>query len=198
LKLVDEKKNLKRISDLRGIRKQMAVFSTAEESIKSDITKRKQLQDEISSSTQTPEAKALSEEYNKIRDEMTKLKSENDDAYAKRGELRTQREELQKQRDKAYENKKAVQDEYYKQRDAYRLWNDQNRKVTPLSSLMWIVLTSRRKVKNIGRQERKRRKHDWNIMHPSDSKKLPKKLSQHKSGNVTMYPPSTPYSYDGG
>jgi uncharacterized coiled-coil DUF342 family protein len=129
LKLVDEKKNLKRISDLKGIRKQMAVFTTAEESIKADITKRKALQDELSSSTQTPEAKALSEEYNKIRDEMTKLKSENDDAYAKRGELRSQRDELQKQRDKAYENKKAVQDEYYKQRDAYRLWNDQNRKV---------------------------------------------------------------------
>jgi hypothetical protein len=129
LKLVDEKKNLKRISDLKGIRKQMAVFATLDESIKGDITKRKALQDEISSSTQTPQAKALSEEFARCREELQKLKEENDDAFAKRGELRDQRTELQKQRDKAYEHKKAVQGEYYKQLDAHRAWNDQYRKV---------------------------------------------------------------------
>jgi chromosome segregation ATPase len=83
----------------------------------------------LSSSTQTPEAKALSEEYNKTRDEMNKLKAQNEEAYNKRGELRGQREELQKERDRAYEGKKKVQDEYYKQRDAYRAWNEQARKV---------------------------------------------------------------------
>jgi hypothetical protein len=129
LKLVDEKKNLKRITDLKSVRKQLAVFSSAEESMKSDIAKRKALQDELSSSTATPEAKALSEEFNRIREEMAKLKGENDEAFAKRGELKTQRDELQKERDKAYEHRKAVQDEYYKQRDAYRTWTDQNRKV---------------------------------------------------------------------
>ena len=129
LKLVDEKKNLKRISDLKALRKQLSVFTTAEESIKSDIAKRKQLQDELSSSTQTPEAKALSEEFNKVRDEIKKLKAENDEAYNKRGELRGQRDELQKERDRAYEGRKEVQDEYYKQRDAYRAWNEQARKV---------------------------------------------------------------------
>ena len=129
LKLVDEKKNLKRVTDLRSLRKQMSVFTTAEESIKSDISKRKALQDELSSTTQTPEAKALSEEFNRIREEMTKLKGENDELFAKRGELKTQREELQKERDKAYEHKKSLQDEYYKQRDAYRAWNEHNRKV---------------------------------------------------------------------
>jgi uncharacterized coiled-coil DUF342 family protein len=134
LKLVDEKKNLKRMSDLKGIRKQMAVFSTMEESIKSDISKRKTLQDELSSSTQTPEAKALSEEYSRVREELQKIKDENDDAFAKRGELRDQRTELQKERDKAYEHKKAIQDAYFKQRDAHRAWNEQNRKVTPLST----------------------------------------------------------------
>jgi uncharacterized coiled-coil DUF342 family protein len=129
LKLVDEKKNLKRITDLRATRKQLATFSTAEESIKADITKRKALQDELSSSTSTPEAKSLSEEFNRIHDEMAKIKKENDEAFAKRGELKTQRDELQKQRDKAYEHKRTVQDGYYKQRDAHRAWNEQNRKV---------------------------------------------------------------------
>jgi len=136
---VDEKKNLKRISDLKAIRKQMSVFSTAEESIKADITKRKKLQEELSSSTQTPEAKALSEEFNRIREELTKLKEENDSAFAKRGELRSQREELQKQRDRAYESKKAVQDEYYKQLKAHREWSDQNKKV-PLPIHLTLVI----------------------------------------------------------
>ena len=124
----------------------MAVFTSAEESIKSDIAKRKALQDELNSSVSTPEAKALSEEFNRIREEMAKLKSENDEAFAKRGELKSQREELQKQRDKAYEGKRAVQDEYYKQRDAYRGWNEQNRKVlfptittTCFISCVWFV-----------------------------------------------------------
>src|SRR3981189_1638625 len=121
------------MSDLKSLKKQLSVFLTAEESIKTDITKRKQLQDELSSSTQTPEAKALSEEYNKVRDEMNKLKAENDDAYAKRGELRGQREELQKERDRAYDLKKSVQGEYYKKRDAYWAWNEQSRKVSPPS-----------------------------------------------------------------
>jgi uncharacterized coiled-coil DUF342 family protein len=129
LKLVDEKKNLKRISDLKGIRKQMAIFSTLEEQIKSDISKRKALQDDLSSSNSTPEAKALSEQFSSAREELQRLKDENDDAFAKRGELRDRRSELQKERDGAYERKKAIQDEYYKQRDAHRAWNDQNRKV---------------------------------------------------------------------
>ena len=161
LKLVDEKKNLKRITELKSLRKQMAVFSTAEESIKRDVAKRKSLLDELSSSTSTPEAKALSEEFNRIREEMTKLKGENDEAFAKRGELKTQREELQKQRDKAYEHKKMVQDEYYKQRDAFRAWNDQNKKVSslPLSfipRLRVAGLIGRHKVKNIGINGRKK------------------------------------------
>jgi chromosome segregation ATPase len=126
---VDEKKNLKRVTELKSLRKQMAVFSTAEESIKSDISKRKSLQEELNSTTSTPEAKSLSEEYNCIRDEMTKLKGENDEAFAKRGELKTQRDELQKQREKAFEHKKFIQEEYYKQRDAHRAWTEQNRKV---------------------------------------------------------------------
>ena len=129
LKLVDEKKNLKRITDLKSLRKQLSAFSTQEDSIKSDIQKRKSLQDEISSSTSTPEAKALGEQFGRIREEMTKLKSENDEAFAKKGELRNERDELQKLRDKAYERKKEVQDEYYKARDAYRAWNEHNRKV---------------------------------------------------------------------
>ena len=126
---MDEKKNLKRISDLKAIRKQMATFTTLDDSIKADLAKRKALQDDLSSSTQTPEAKALSEEFSRAREELQKLKEENDDAFAKRGELRDLRSDLQKQRDKAYEAKKAVQDEYYSQRDAHRAWTDQNRKV---------------------------------------------------------------------
>jgi predicted nucleic acid-binding Zn-ribbon protein len=130
LRLVDEKNNLKRVQTLKAVKRQFAEFNKIEESIKADIAKRKKLQDELNSSTSTPEAKALSEEFNRTRDEIAKLRSANDDAYAKRGELLTQREELQKQRDKAYEHKKNVQNEYYKQRDAYRAWNEQNRKVS--------------------------------------------------------------------
>ena len=140
LKLVDEKKNLKKITDLRALKKQMSVFTTAEESIKSDIAKRKALQDELSSSTSTPQAKALSEEFGKIRDEISKIREENDEAFAKRGELKAQREELQKEREKAYEAKKGLQDEYYKQKEAYRAWNDQNRKVSGTSSSIPIYL----------------------------------------------------------
>lgn len=139
LKLVDEKKNLKRIADLRSLRKQLSTHTVQEESIKVDITKRKALQDELNNATSTPEAKGLADEFNRIRDEMTKLRSENDEAFAKRGELRAQREDLQKQRDKAYENKKSVQDEYYKQRDAYRVWTEQTRKVGLPIPLIFIL-----------------------------------------------------------
>jgi uncharacterized coiled-coil DUF342 family protein len=159
LKLVDEKKNLKKITDLRALKKQLSVFTVAEESIKSDIQKRKTLQEELQSSTSTPAAKVLSEEYNKVREEMTRIKEENDEAYAKKGELRGQRDELQKERDRAYEAKKEVQDEYYKQRDAYRAWNDHTRKARPHRPLFLFFfvlvlgggLTGRLKVKSIGR-----------------------------------------------
>lgn len=119
------------MTELRALKKQLSVHTVAEESIKQDIQKRKALQDELQSSTSTPAAKALSEEYNKVREEMNRIKEENDEVFAKRGELRGQRDELQKERDRAYEAKKEVQDEYYKQRDAYRAWNDHNRKALP-------------------------------------------------------------------
>lgn len=141
LKLVDEKKNLKKITDLRALKKQMSVFTVAEESIKADIIKRKALQEELTSSTSTPQAKALSEEYDKIKEEMNKIRGENDEAFAKRGELRAQRDEFQKDWDRAYKAKKGLQDEYYKQREAYRTWNEQNRKVDNLSYLTLTALT---------------------------------------------------------
>ena len=130
-----------------------------------------------------------------MREEMNKLKAENDDAYAKRGELRSQREELQKIRDRAYENKKAVQDEYYKQRDAYRAWTEHSRKVCPLSvkldhwhEICFTVfewgLIFRRKVKSTGNRERRKRKAESLTTLLFDSKKPPKTPLQHKSGNA--------------
>jgi uncharacterized coiled-coil DUF342 family protein len=134
LKLVDEKKNLKRISDLKLLKKQLSSFTAIDESIKSDLAKRKKLQDELNSSTSTPEAKALSEEYTKIKLALTDLREENDSAYAKRGELRSQRDETQKERDAMYEKKKALQDEYFSQLKAHREWVDQSRKVSSQAS----------------------------------------------------------------
>ena len=136
LKLVDEKKNLKRITDLKSLRKQLSTFTTQEDVIKADIARRKALQDDLSSSTSTPEAKALSEDFARIREEMARLRGENDEAFARKGELRSERDELQKQRDKAYERKKELQDEYYKARDAYRAWNEYNRKVNLIPPLV--------------------------------------------------------------
>ena len=164
----------------------MSIFTVAEESIKSDISKRKALQEELSSTTQTPEAKALSEEFNRIREEMAKLKGENDEMFAKRGELKTQRDELQKARDKAYEHKKMVQDEYFKQRDAYRAWNEQNRKV-PSTPLIQGV-DCRLKVRSFGNNGKRRNVDGLNIILLFDLKKPLKMHLLVKSGNARMYP----------
>lgn len=166
----------------------MSVFSTAEESIKQDISKRKALQDELSSAVSTPEAKALGEEFNRIRDEMTKLKSENDEAFAKRGELKTQREELQKERDKAFEHRKAVQNEYFKQRDAYRTWTELTRKVTPFKKFKELIYVGRHRVRDIGNNGRKRNVDELNIMLLFDLKKLLEMPLQMKSGSAKTYP----------
>jgi uncharacterized coiled-coil DUF342 family protein len=184
LKLVDEKKSLKRITDLKATRKQLATFSSAEESIKLDVAKRKGLQDELSSATSTPEAKALSEDYNRIHEEMTKLKKEKDDAFAKKGELKSQRDELQKQRDKAYEHKKSVQDSYYEQRNAYRAWNEQNRKVLLLP--MRLKLMCRLRVRSTGNNVKRRNVLELHNTRLLDLRMLLKMLLPVKFGSVRM------------
>ncbi|RAL66981.1 hypothetical protein DID88_007761 [Monilinia fructigena] len=91
MKIVDERKALNEISNLRKQRKGFAGFDDTEKSIEELRAKRKGLQDSLDD----PESKALSEKYSKLQAELDVLKAEQDDAFKNFGALKAEKDRLQ-------------------------------------------------------------------------------------------------------
>ena len=116
MKLVDEKKALAEVSNLRKQRKNFAGFEETEKAItdtKAQIADfRKQLDN--------PESKALSEKYNTIAKELDEIKAEQDEAFKGLNTLRDERTKLQGEQSAKYAALKAVKDNYYRAKAVYR------------------------------------------------------------------------------
>ncbi len=114
MKLVDEKKALDEVSKLRKTRKNFAGFEDGQRKIDEIKAEIKTLRDGMNN----PEAKALSDEYNKIQAELDAIRAEQDEAYKNVSALHDERSKLQKEQQAKYLEVKASKDAFYQQKRA--------------------------------------------------------------------------------
>lgn len=115
LKLVDEKRALAEISQLKRNRRTVEGFQAEQEAIESD----RAAADEIRKQLDDPVAKAASERYDAIKAELDELKKEGDEAYANRSKLMDERSALQAQADELYNQKRESALRYREANDRY-------------------------------------------------------------------------------
>ncbi|TPX06968.1 uncharacterized protein E0L32_011113 [Thyridium curvatum] len=118
MKLVDEKKALSEISNLRKLRKNFSQFDNQQKEIDDLRAKIKAIKD----SMDDPEAKALSEQYNKIQAELDAIKAEQDEAYKGLSSLRDERTKLHNEQREKFDAMRKLKDEYYGQKKAYQAY----------------------------------------------------------------------------
>ncbi|KAL2261079.1 hypothetical protein VTK26DRAFT_4732 [Humicola hyalothermophila] len=123
MKLVDEKKALAEISNLRKQRKNFSQLDDAQKVIDEIRAKIKAAKEEL----EDPEAKALSEEYSNIQAELDKIKAEQDEVYNNLSALRKERNKLHAAQQETYRAIKKHQDEYHAARKAFVAWDRERR-----------------------------------------------------------------------
>jgi hypothetical protein len=123
MKLVDEKKALAEISSLRKQRKNFSQFDDAQKQIDDLRAKIKEIKDGMDD----PEAKALSEQYNKIQAELDAIKAEQDEAYKSLSSLRDERTKLQAEQNEKFQAVRKLKDEYHTARKAFAEYEKERR-----------------------------------------------------------------------
>ncbi|KAI0022742.1 hypothetical protein F4780DRAFT_732824 [Xylariomycetidae sp. FL0641] len=116
MKLVDEKKALSEISNLRKQRKNFAQFDSSQKGIDELRAKIKEIKD----SMDDPEAKAMSEQYTKIQTELDAIKAEQDEAFKNLNSLRDERTKLQAEQQEKFQAIRKLKDDYYGQKKAFQ------------------------------------------------------------------------------
>lgn len=123
MKIVDEKKALAEVSNLRKQRKGFSGFDDAEKSIAAKKAEVKKLRDTLDD----PESKALSDKYNTLQSELDKIKAEQDDAFKSINTLRDERTKLQNEQQEKYLAIKTLKDNYYQTNKAIQKWEFESR-----------------------------------------------------------------------
>ncbi|BFZ55139.1 multicopy suppressor of BFA (Brefeldin A) [Savitreella phatthalungensis] len=125
LKLVEEKKALQEVSQLKRQRKLFAEADGAQGSIEADRAKVAELRKQIDEEGN----KKLSARYDAIKAELDKLRGEQDVVFKGRKELYAERDNLQQKRNDAYTQLKQLKDNYYTQKkQAYEYSREQRQK----------------------------------------------------------------------
>ncbi|KAF9890338.1 hypothetical protein FE257_006004 [Aspergillus nanangensis] len=125
MRLVDEKKALSDISNLRKQRKNFAGLEDAQKVIndlKTQIATLKKTMD-------NPEAKALSDKYSEIQKELDSIKAEQDGAFKNLNALRDERTKLHGEQQQKWTAIREVKDNYYKARKEFKAYEDEAWKV---------------------------------------------------------------------
>ncbi|KAF4459759.1 brefeldin A resistance BFR1 (maintenance of normal ploidy) [Fusarium albosuccineum] len=123
MKLVDEKKALSDISNLRKIRKNFGQFEDSQKQIDDLRAKIKEIKDTMDD----PEQKAMSEQYSKIQAELDTIKAEQDEAYKSLSTLRDERSKLQAEQQEKYTAIRKLKDDYYGQKKAFQSYEREAR-----------------------------------------------------------------------
>ncbi|TAQ91461.1 hypothetical protein B7494_g141 [Chlorociboria aeruginascens] len=108
MKLVDEKKALNEIPNLKKLRKSFAGFDEAQKGIDDTKAKIKALKETLDN----PEAKAMSEKFNKLKEELDQMSAEQNEARKHINELRDERTKLYEQKEEKRNEIKKVRDDY--------------------------------------------------------------------------------------
>ncbi|UKZ73848.1 hypothetical protein TrVFT333_001501 [Trichoderma virens FT-333] len=123
MKLVDEKKALTDISNLRKLRKNFGQFDESQKQIDDLRAKIKEIKD----SMEDPEQKALSEQYNTIQAELDTIKAEQDEAYKSLSSLRDERTKLQAEQQEKFTAIRKLKDDYYGAKKAFQAYEREAR-----------------------------------------------------------------------
>ncbi|SCZ88835.1 BZ3501_MvSof-1269-A2-R1_Chr10-2g02685 [Microbotryum saponariae] len=115
MKLVDEKKALQEISNLRKARKNVESFSAQQAAIDEE---RKKI-DEIRATMDSPENKANQDKLNEVRAELDEINKQHDEVSKGRDALFEERNAISKQLDEVYGKKKASAFAYKEANDKY-------------------------------------------------------------------------------
>ncbi|PWY84055.1 hypothetical protein BO83DRAFT_374442 [Aspergillus eucalypticola CBS 122712] len=144
LRLVDERKILSDVSNLRKQRKNFAGLEEAQKVIND-------LKTQIASLKKTldnPEAKALSDKYSEIQKELDAIKAEQDSAFKNLNALRDERTKLHGEQQQKWTAIREIKDNYYKARKAYKEYEDE----------AWRVRREKQKAQRDAFEREKRKK----------------------------------------
>jgi uncharacterized coiled-coil DUF342 family protein len=123
MKLVDEKKALTEISNLRKQRKTFGTFDTAQKGIDEVRAKIKEIKDSL----EDPESKALSEQYNKLQAELDAIKAEQDEAWKGLSSLRDERTKLNAEQQEKWQAIRKINDDHWAAKRAYMDYDREQR-----------------------------------------------------------------------
>ena len=115
MKLVDEKKALNEISNLKKTRKTVESFAAQQEII--DVEKAKI--DEIRTGLDSPEAKAINDKFNAVKAELDIINAAHDESSKDRDGLYAERNNISAEIDAVYTKKKEAMSTY---REANNKW----------------------------------------------------------------------------
>ncbi|CAG8166553.1 unnamed protein product [Penicillium nalgiovense] len=144
LRLVDERKALTEVSNLRKQRKSFAGLDEAQKGI-NDI---KTQISELRKTLDNPEAKALSDKYGEIQKELDAIKAEQDGVFKNLNALRDERTKLRNEQQEKYTAIRTIKDTYFKARRAYKEYEDE----------AWRVRRERQKAEQEAFAREKRKK----------------------------------------
>lgn len=144
LRLVDERKAL---SDISNLRKQRKGFSGLEEAQKGINDLKAQIA-ELKKTLDIPEAKALSDKYSEIQKQLDAIKAEQDGVYKNLNSLRDERTKLRNDQQKKYAAIREIKDNYFKARRAYKEYEDE----------AWRVRRERQKTEREAFERERRKK----------------------------------------
>ncbi|EEP82309.1 conserved hypothetical protein [Uncinocarpus reesii 1704] len=116
MKLVDEKKALAEISNLRKQRKGFSGFEDSQKHIDDLKTQLATLKKGLDN----PEQKALSEKYTSLQKELDDIKADQDGVFKNIKSLREEKSQLQGQAQKARASIRSIKDTFHTSRKAYR------------------------------------------------------------------------------
>lgn len=120
MKVVDEKKALDNISQLR---RQKKGFSNLDD-LQKQIDTKKAENAELRKTFDNPEARALQDKYEANQKELDEIKAGREGDRKNIDALKATKDKMYKDQDDAYKAVKALKDAYYEQRRAYKTWED--------------------------------------------------------------------------
>ena len=115
LRLGDEKRTLQEISNTRRARRTVEGFQAEQAA----IDREKEEEEQLRAQLDDPEAKAISERYEKLKAEFDDLKRQGDEAFANRNKLYDERNDIQREIDELWSLKKESSQRYKAANDRY-------------------------------------------------------------------------------
>ncbi|CAG8542188.1 9962_t:CDS:2 [Paraglomus brasilianum] len=123
LKIIEEKRIISEISNLRKAKKSVEQFEVQQNSIEAD----QKAIDDIKKTLQDTDSRQLSAEYDKIKAELDLLYKNQSEQHEKRQKLFDERKRLKNQINAEYERKHTLHDNYNKAKQQYYEWFDEKK-----------------------------------------------------------------------